>query len=121
MSTQRKLVLVVDDDPDLRTMLDILLSSEGYEVVLAGDGQEALNLIARRMPQLILLDMRMPGMDGWAFAKIFHEKFGHRVPIVVLTAAENAKARGLEADAEDYLEKPFNIDEVLEKVSRLAA
>jgi len=111
-------VLVVDDDFDLLEMVQTLLEISGYRVVTAMDGEEALAKVAEEMPSVILLDMKMPGMDGWEFAREFRERFDHQVPIVVLTAAENAAGRAAEIGAEGYLGKPFDIDELLRTVER---
>jgi CheY-like chemotaxis protein len=121
MAADRKDVLVVDDDPALVGMVELLLDSEGYQVTTAEEGQQALDGIARKMPHLILLDMLMPGMDGWEFAREFHAKYDHRVPIVVLTAAENARQRAQEIDAEGYLGKPFEIDDLVKVVQKYLA
>lgn len=111
-------MLVVDDDFDLLEMVQTLLEISGYRVVTAMDGEEALAKVAEEMPSVILLDMKMPGMDGWEFAREFRERFDHQVPIVVLTAAENAAGRAAEIGAEGYLGKPFDIDELLRTVER---
>ena len=94
-----------------------ILSGEGYEVVSAASGQEALDAVARKQPQLILLDMRMPVMDGWAVARALRGQ-GITVPIVVMTAAESAKRWADEVGAEGYLAKPFGLDELLATVQR---
>jgi CheY-like chemotaxis protein len=111
-------VLVVDDDADLLGMLEILLQGEGYQVVTAGEGREALDRLASALPDVILLDMKMPGMNGWEFAREFRSRYDHRVPIVVLTAAEDARKRAEEIAAEGYLGKPFDIDELLRIVRK---
>jgi DNA-binding response OmpR family regulator len=111
-------VLVVEDDPDLAALVEIILSDAGYEVAVAGDGAQALAAVALRMPAVILLDMRMPVMNGWEFARAFDERFGHAAPIVVVTAAENARLRASEIGAEGWLEKPFDIEDVLATVAR---
>ena len=111
-------VLVVDDDADMLAMVDMVLGSEGYRVVTAANGEEALEQAGRHMPSLILLDMRMPVMDGWRFAEEFRMRYNHRAPIIVLTAAENAKARAEEIKAEGYLAKPFDLDQLFACVRR---
>jgi CheY-like chemotaxis protein len=73
------------------------------------------------MPGLIMLDMRMPGMNGWEFAREFRARYGRAAPIVVVTAAENARARAAEVEAEEWLSKPFEIDDVLRIIARHAA
>lgn len=104
-------VLVVDDDTSILDTVSAILSGEGYDVVSAATGQEALAAVARKRPLLILLDMRMPVMDGWAVARALREQ-GISVPIVVMTAAESAKRWADEVGAEGYLAKPFGLDEL---------
>lgn len=113
-------VLVVDDDADMLTMVEMVLGAEGYRVVTAANGIEALEHIAREMPSLILLDMRMPVMDGWRFAEEFRARYDHRAPIIVMTAAENAKARAEEIRADGYLAKPFDLEHLFDRVRRYA-
>ena len=113
-------VLVVEDDPDLAALLEMILVDAGYGVRTAGDGAQALERVAEGMPAVILLDMRMPVMNGWEFAREFRARHGRAAPIVVVTAAENAQLRAQEIGAEDWLEKPFDLDAVLAAVARLA-
>jgi CheY-like chemotaxis protein len=110
-------VLVVDDDTSILDTVSSILSGEGYDVVSASTGAEALAAVARKHPLLILLDMRMPIMDGWAVARALREQ-GISVPIVVMTAAESAKRWADEVGAEGYLAKPFGLDELLSTVER---
>jgi CheY-like chemotaxis protein len=110
-------VLVVDDDTSILDTVTAILSGEGYDVVSAATGQEALDAVARRQPLLILLDMRMPVMDGWAVARALRAQ-GSSIPIVVMTAAESAKRWADEVGAEGYLAKPFGLDELLTIVER---
>lgn len=110
-------VLVVDDDTSILDTVSSILSGEGYDVVSASTGQEALDAVARTKPLLILLDMRMPIMDGWEVARSIRER-GIKVPIVVMTAAESAKRWAEEVGAEGYLAKPFGLDELLDTVER---
>jgi len=111
-------VLVVEDDRDLASLVEMILADAGYEVRTAPDGAEALARVQERAPGLVFLDMRMPVMDGWAFARALRARLGHTVPIVVLTAAENARARAEEIGAEGWLAKPFEIDDVVRAVVR---
>jgi DNA-binding response OmpR family regulator len=108
-------VLVVDDDPSILDTVTSILRSEGFQVMAAGGGKEALSLIHSWHPTLVLLDMRMPVMDGWAVAGAMRES-GSKVPIVVMTAAESAKRWADEIGAAGYLAKPFGLDELLECV-----
>jgi DNA-binding response OmpR family regulator len=114
-------VLVVEDDTDLVSLMEMVLADAGYRVRTAPEGAAALARVAEEMPGLILLDMRMPGMNGWEFAREFRARHGHSAPIVVVTAAENARARAAEVGAEGWLSKPFEIDEVLRIVAVHAA
>jgi CheY-like chemotaxis protein len=114
-------VLVVEDDSDLVSLMELVLSDAGYRVRTASDGAVALARVAEEMPGLILLDMRMPGMNGWEFAREFRQRHGRAAPIVVVTAAENARARAAEVEAEGWLSKPFEIDDVLRMVAAHAA
>jgi len=118
LSNMQKSVLVVDDDPDLLGLVQLLLEGVGYRVITAGEGQEALSRVAEKMPDLILLDMKMPGMNGWDFARAFRQRYDRAAPIVVLTAAEDARKRAEEIGAEGYLGKPFDIDELIRIVER---
>jgi DNA-binding response OmpR family regulator len=113
-------VLVVDDDPAIRQVIAFALSDEGFEVDQAKDGRAALEAVDRQRPDLILLDMRMPGMDGWEFVKRYRERLPPQAPIIVLTAAQDAAQRGADVDAAGYLSKPFDLDTLLEKVGALA-
>ena len=111
-------VLVVEDDQDLSGLLELVLSDAGYRVRLAGDGRAALERVQEEMPGVILLDMRMPVMNGWEFALEFRARFGRACPVVVVTAAENARLRAEEIGAEGWLSKPFDVDDVLAMVDR---
>jgi CheY-like chemotaxis protein len=113
-------VLVVEDEADLVALLEMVLADAGYGVRTAREGGEGLARVAEAMPGLILLDMRMPGMNGWEFARAFRARHGRAAPIVVVTAAENARARAAEVEAEGWLAKPFEIDELLRVVARYA-
>jgi CheY-like chemotaxis protein len=118
MDARERTVLVVDDDEDLRTVVALVLESAGYGVQLAADGQEALDQIEVALPDLVLLDMRMPRMNGWEFGQRVRAMYGHRIPVVVLTAAEQAEKRAKEIDADDFVAKPFDIDNLLRVVGR---
>ena len=107
--SQSKTILVVDDDQDLLGLLAFVLSAEGYGVATASDGREALDVVESAMPDLILLDMKMPVMDGWEFAAEFHTRFDGGTPIVVVTAAENAEKRAEEIGASGWISKPFDV------------
>jgi CheY-like chemotaxis protein len=116
--TERRRVLVVEDDPDLAALVQMIVADAGYDVVTACDGEQALARVEERMPGVILLDMRMPVMNGWEFAREFRSRFGNGAPIVVVTAAEDAGARAAEIGADAWLEKPFDLDDVVRMVER---
>jgi len=111
-------ILVVDDDPSILVTVSEILDLEGYPVETAANGAEALECIARSRPSLVLLDMRMPVLDGWGFARELKER-GIHLPILVMTAAQNARSWAEEIGAEGYLPKPFEIPELLDHVERL--
>ena len=110
-------VLVVDDDTSILDTVSAILSGEGYDVVSAASGEEALAAVTRKRPLVLLLDMRMPVMDGWAVARALRSR-GISVPIVVMTAADSAKRWADEVGAEGYLAKPFGLDDLLTAVQR---
>jgi DNA-binding response OmpR family regulator len=111
-------VLVVEDDPDLLEIESAILRDAGYRVVEASDGLEALAAADLERPALVLLDMRMPRMNGWEFAREFRARHGPGCPIVVVTAAEDARARAREIGADAWLEKPFEVTDVLRLLAR---
>ena len=106
-------LLLVDDDPPIRRMLERTLSAEGYAVEAAADGGAALAAVERSLPDAIVLDVTMPGIDGLAVTRRLRAK-GLRVPILLLTARDALRDRvdGLDAGADDYLVKPFDVDEL---------
>lgn len=107
-------VLVVDDDRSLRTILALHLTDEGYRVLAAEDGGRALELVAREHPQAILLDMRMPGMDGWEFSRRYRERYDHEAPLIAFSAATDVAVYARQIGAEFFLGKPFDVDRLLE-------
>jgi CheY-like chemotaxis protein len=113
-------ILVVDDDPGIRQTVREILDLEGYPVETAADGAEALRAVERYQPSLVLLDMRMPQLDGWGFARAVRER-GLALPILVMTAAENARRWAEEIGADGYVAKPFELDELLQAVARTRA
>jgi two-component system, OmpR family, response regulator MprA len=110
-------LLLVDDDAPIRRMLARTLSAEGYEVEAVADGGAALAAVERNMPDAIVLDVTMPGVDGLAVTRRLRAK-GLRVPILLLTARDALRDRvdGLDAGADDYLVKPFEVEELMARV-----
>ena len=111
-------VLVVDDDDDIREVLEMALEEQGYVVSQASNGREALEVVSQEMPSLILLDMKMPVMNGWEFAAELGQRYAQRAPIVVISAAEDARRRAAEVGAQGWIGKPFELDDLLEIVKR---
>jgi len=116
--TPQATILVVDDDEAIRTVVSLVLSDEGYDVVTAEHGRAALDRLATVQPDLILLDMRMPIMDGWELARAYRSAPEPRASIVVLTAAHDAASRAAQIEAAGYLAKPFGLDDLLAVVSK---
>jgi DNA-binding response OmpR family regulator len=115
-----KRVLVVDDDPDIRELLFTALEDEGFEVVPAGNGQEALAIIKTFRPDVIVLDLMMPVMDGWQFARELRAR-KEDIPLVLLSAARDLRVHAKALSAADIIEKPFDLSELLPKIARVAA
>src|SRR3954468_3017997 len=113
-------LLLVDDDAPIRRMLERTLAAEGYAVEAAADGGAALAAVERSVPDAIVLDVTMPGIDGLAVTRRLRAK-GLRVPILLLTArdAVHERVAGLDAGADDYLVKPFDADELSARVRAL--
>ena len=111
-------VLVVDDDDTIRELVQMALADEGYDVVSAPHGAAALDLVGQIDPDVILLDMRMPVMDGWEFARQYRERPGPHAPIIVVTAAVDAADRAAQIGADGYLPKPFELDDLLDLVGQ---
>jgi len=115
---KRPTLLVVDDDPAIRAAVADFLDLEGYTVKTAANGVEALHTVASQHPALVLLDMRMPVLDGWGFARRLRRD-GLDVPILVMTAAYDARDWAQEIGAAGCVAKPFEVNELLDAVRRL--
>ena len=121
-NTQTTTILIVDDQPDNREMLATLLGDEGYRTLQASGGMEAMDSIALEAPHLILLDVSMPDMDGYAVASLLKaDPKTSAIPIIMVTAHTGRGSRvvGLNTGAEDYLTKPVDAPELLLKVRNL--
>jgi CheY-like chemotaxis protein len=112
-------VLVVEDDAATRALLRDVLEAAGYAVREAADGAAALRAARAARPALVLLDLYLPGTDGWAFAAAYRRAPGPRAPIVVLTADADAEAYAAALGAAGHLRKPFDLDALLAVVGRL--
>jgi two-component system, chemotaxis family, chemotaxis protein CheY len=112
-------ILIVDDDESIRQIVRICLTDEGYEVYEAPNGQVALSTLRELTPSLILLDLRMPVMDGWEFARAYEKMPGPRAPVVAFVAALNAEQDCADLDAAGILAKPFDLDDLLGAVRKM--
>lgn len=109
-------ILVVDDDESILEMIEVALAFEGYQVETAPHGAAALERVREGQPDLILLDMRMPVMDGWEFSRRYRETGDGLAPIVVLTADRSAADSASQIAADAYLAKPFDLGDLLQVV-----
>jgi len=129
MSREKPKVLIVDDDPDDVKLIMMILEPEGYEVVSAGNGAEALEKVEAESPDLVLLDVMMPEMDGFAAcAKLKASPEHRRIPVILLTAVAQHISDTkypldgvVRAEADDYLEKPVKPEVLLERVAQILA
>jgi DNA-binding response OmpR family regulator len=115
----QKKILLVDDEVDLVETIRFSLENEGYNVLVSYDGEDALNQARKENPDLILLDLMLPKLDGYKVCRLlkFDERYKH-IPILMLTAKtqEKDKLLGKETGADEYITKPFDIDKLLGKV-----
>ncbi|NVZ91743.1 response regulator, partial [Pseudomonas yamanorum] len=122
MASQPATLLIVDDEIQVRKLLETLLRHEGYQTVSAASGEEALQLVAQRPPDLILLDIMMPGMDGYEVAnQLKGNQATANIPIIMLSALSESSARlsGLETGAEEFISKPVERVELWLRVRNL--
>ncbi|MFC1928078.1 response regulator transcription factor [Chloroflexota bacterium] len=122
-------ILIVDDDPDILDALTMILEAKGYQVVTARDGVEGLANLKAEKPDLLILDLLMPKMDGFAVCKELQDPRWSKfkgIPILILTSVREEASRrryeletGLELDVDDYVEKPVSPDILLERVEKL--
>jgi two-component system, OmpR family, KDP operon response regulator KdpE len=109
-------ILVVDDEPQIRRVLRTTLSSSGYEVVEAKDGQEAVEMVIRERPDLILMDVNMPGMNGLEACSKIRLSFDGPIIMVTVRNSEHDKVLALDSGADDYVVKPFTMGELLARI-----
>jgi CheY-like chemotaxis protein len=108
---------VIEDDEDIRDFVASVLRDAGYSVVSAENGAAALEKVERCPPSAILLDMKMPVMDGWEFAQHYRERPAPAAPIIVMTAAHDAQLRANQVQAVGVLAKPFDLEDLLAAVA----
>lgn len=125
-----KKVLVIDDDPNMVVAIDAVLRSESYNVITAGDGEEGLRRLMEQKPDLVILDVVMPGKHGFQICKELktdpkYQEFS-KIPVLMLTVYPDDREKlhlsmqeGMMMEAEDYIRKPFDPDELMEKVKKL--
>lgn len=113
-------ILLVDDDPNIRQLVNLYLEKEGFEVTMAARGDEALKLFKESPPNLILLDVMLPGMDGWQVCREVRKV--SNIPIIMLTAKDETfdKVLGLELGADDYVVKPFEMKELVARIKAVS-
>ena len=123
-ATTIKKILLVEDEPDLAATMQLRLEMQGYQVSLAADGQEALNRARAEMPDLIILDIMLPKMDGYKVCRMlkFDEKY-RKIPVMMFSARaqEKDKQVAMECGADDYLVKPFEPNILFGKIKELLA
>jgi DNA-binding NtrC family response regulator len=118
MSDTRR-VMVIDDDAAVREVLTLALQTEGYEVESARDGAEGLEMLARRSADVVIVDMRMPDVDGARFCRVYAERGGS--PVILMTAMAGRKTSSDLPGVVQAVTKPFDLDEVLDTVARVIA
>ena len=115
-----KKILVIEDEPDIQEMLSFNLEQEGYQVLSCDSGEKGLDLLAKNLPDLVLLDLMLPGIDGLTICRAIrgHADTKH-IPIIVLSARadESDRVQGLELGADDYVTKPFSPKELVARVA----
>lgn len=117
-----KTILVVDDEQDLLDLMEIILGGEGFNIITASNGQEAVNRLKIELPDLVLLDVMMPIMDGWQTLKnIKTTQETKHIPVVMVTAkiGEDDRSRGFREGATDYIGKPFAPREVVNRIKTI--
>jgi DNA-binding response OmpR family regulator len=118
----RPVILVADDDADILSLVAFRLERAGYDILPAHDGEEALRLAVERAPDLAVLDVMMPKLDGYEVtARLRSHEATRRMPVILLTARvqEGDVARGFEAGADDYIKKPFSPQELRARVQAI--
>ena len=115
------LILLVEDHAPVREVMSHVLTEEGYSVITACNGASALDRLEDSTPDLILLDIYLPAMDGRRFVQAYRERSGPHAPILVVTGAGYAAERAAALDTAGYLSKPFCVEELIAKVKELIA
>ncbi len=123
MNSESKRLAYIEDEPEMIDLVRIILARRGYQVLGANGGQEGLELVRKEMPDLVLLDLMMPDMDGWdVYHQIKSDEATRSIPVIVITAKAQDidKILGLRvAKVEDYISKPFSPQELVERVEQV--
>ena len=120
--TKARTILIADDEPDILEIINYNLQAEGYEVITAKNGNEAIELAKRNKPDLIILDVMMPGKTGFEVCKILRALPSFQETVIIFLTALNddsTQIKGLETGGDDYLTKPFNLEELLLRIEKL--
>ncbi len=120
IATIDRLVLVVDDEPEMRRLTESLLTARGYSVIVAAHGRDAIQRLRERCPDLIVLDLNMPVMDGWEFCaeqRYFPDRKRATVPVLLMTGESEASRHADTLRAVGVISKPFDVDDLLDAVS----
>ncbi len=117
--SEKKIILVIDDDKDILQLIKIILENENYSIFTAETGEEGIAIAIKEKPDLILLDIMMPVMDGWEVLKILHtEESTRKIPVAMITCKTDVKNKltGLQEGAVDYITKPFSPEELVQRI-----
>jgi len=114
-------LLLIEDDPHISRFLKLELEHSGYEIILAVTGDQALDLLEAEEPDLIILDVMLPVIDGFSILRFIREEVSEELPVIMLTARGevNDRVKGLKGGADDYVVKPFHIEELLARIEAL--
>ena len=113
-------VLLVEDDRDVRSALAIMLADEGFQVLAAQNGFDALTSLEEHRPDVIVLDWMMPVVDGAGFVRALRDEYQLTTPVLVITAGRVAREEALSAGADDFLQKPFDLHDLINRIRALA-
>lgn len=120
MSKAKPKILIVDDEPDVRELIHMTLSEGSYELIEAGDGEEALKKIKSKSPDLLILDLILPGLDGWDVCQELR-RMRSKMPVILLTKkpAKSGRWKSMPRGRVEYVTKPFETDRLIEIVKKL--
>lgn len=120
VNTRPETILIIEDDRDVRSALALVLADEGFRVLAAPDGFDALSSLEGHKPDVIVLDWMMPVVDGAQFVRALRSEYRLTTPVLVITAGRVSRREALDAGADDYLEKPFDLDDLIGRICSLA-